>query len=53
MKTMELTAVKDELEFYEFHIYQIGVDRLVRHTHTNVLDFDDITLKGVLQPLVK
>lgn len=47
------TAVKHEFKLYELHIYDIRVQWFVRETHTNVFQFNDIPLEGVLQPVLE
>lgn len=48
-----LTAIKDKLQLYQLHVYQIRIDRFMRHPHANVLKLNDVPLEGVLQPVVK
>jgi hypothetical protein len=47
------TSIEDELQLNQFHVYQLSGDSLMRDAQPNVLDFDEISLKRVVQSFFK
>jgi hypothetical protein len=42
------TSIKDEFQFNQLHIDQFRADLFMRNTQSNMLNFDEVSLKRVV-----
>lgn len=52
-KRVERTAVENKLKFNKLQIYQIWRDGFMGNPHTNMFDFNCVSGKWIIKPVLK